>query len=180
MLLFLLKFHFTCTYSDLVGLVTDVINVLFRLYIPFWLMLIMNIFLVRSLFASKSRVAIVSSVRASNRRQQRRASTRSNRREINYMLTVIGLNWIFFVLNIPWATWYIMSHVAQIDATLRTPYASSLLTLLLAIAHCMFYLTNLSSFVLSMVFNRLFRRRVLLAVTRQISTATIENKTDKK
>lgn len=143
-------------------------------------MLIMNIFLVRSIFASKSRLAFASSVRASNRGQQRRASTRSNRREINYMLTVIGLNWIFFVLNIPWATWYIMSHLAQTDAALRTPFASSLLTLLLAIAHCMFYLTNLSSFVLNMVFNRVFRRRVLLVVTQQISTATIDTIQTKK
>lgn len=163
----------SCTSSDMLNLAMDIVNLMSRLFLPFLLMLFMNIFLVRSLFASKSRILYKNS---HNKSSSSTTSTSSSsvvvsasslsspvnkRREYTYMLTVISLNWIFFLFNMPWASWYIISHIAQVDANLQTQYASAVLNLLLAISHCIFYLNNMSSFVLNVVFNRLFRRRVL-------------------
>lgn len=129
-----------------------------RLFIPFLLMLFMNIVLVRSLFVSKNRSLLFKSQTSSSSP----SGNRHMHREMNYMKTVITLNWIFFILNIPWAVWYIISHIGQITPDPNTARNTAILNLILAISHCVFYLNNLSSFVLNMIFNRIFRKKVFL------------------
>ena len=137
-----------------------------RLFIPFMLMLLMNIVLVRSLFVSKNRSLLFKQTSISSSTSK----CRNMNREVNYMKTVITLNWIFFILNIPWAVWYIISHIGQITPDPNTAHNTAILNLILSISHCVFYLNNLSSFVLNMIFNRIFRNKVLLVKSRRPGT----------
>lgn len=131
-----------CTSTSEVSLATDTINVIFRFFVPFFLMLVMNILLSKNVIDSKKKT--------------NHNKIRSFRRECNYTLTVIGLNLIFFLLNLPWAIWYILSHINS----LQTPNGIISLNFLNGIAYSIFYLNNLSSFFLNLIFNRLFRKQL--------------------
>lgn len=138
-----------CTALNSASLATDVVNVLLRFLVPFLAMLVMNVVLSRSLIRSKRRTL---------------SWRKSLRRERNYTITIIGFNCLFFVLNLPWAIWYLVSHINQADSTLDL----ALFNLLNAVAYSIFYLNNMSSFVLNICFNWRFRRE-FLSLTRLLS-----------
>lgn len=130
--------------------IADVINVLLRFLLPFLLMLVMNIVLVRSIFVSK-----------------RKAKTsRSMRREINYTLTVIGLNLIFLVLNLPWTVWYILYQLSSYLPSLQTANANFIQSVFKSVAFSILYIDNLSVFILNFFFNRIFRHRTSYLISR--------------
>jgi hypothetical protein len=142
-----------CTNSNTVSLLTDIVNLLFRLLIPFGIMIVLNVLLSKNLYESKKRTAV---------------KNRSFKHERNYTLTVIGFNVLFFILNLPWAVYYILSHVQSygvvlFDASLDT----AILGLMNSIVFSIFYLNNLSSFFLNMIFNTVFRKQ-FLSLTRGV------------
>lgn len=136
---------------------SDFINVVLRFIFPFVLMIIMNIVLVSSVFVSKTKTVAAT-------------LSRSKRREINYTITVIGLNLIFFTLNLPWCAWYILNAISLSgDAYLSTPQIKRKLETFKSIAFCIYYLDNLSLFFLNFAFNRIFRARVLFLIHNMFS-----------
>lgn len=134
-----------CANSDAVSLLTDIINVLFRFMIPFSIMIVLNLLLSKHLYESKKRTA---------------ARNRSFRQEINYTFTVIGFNVLFFVLNLPWAVYYILNYIQNSGIVIFQAYLDdSIIGLINAFAFSIFYLNNLSSFFLNIMFNTLFRKQ---------------------
>lgn len=144
-----------CTSSNSVALATDLINVFFRFLIPFIVMLTMNILLSRSLFRSKKRT---------NAKSQQLSNSASFKRERNYTITIIGFNCVFFVLNIPWAIWYVLSHIQQAGLALQSSLDRAAINLLNSIVFSIFYLNNSSSFILNICFNRWFRQQFLFLI----------------
>lgn len=116
-------------------------------------MIAMNCVLVRGLFTSKMRMS---------------TRKRSKRREINYALTVVALNFIFFILNLPWCIWYILNQISFHDSYLSTTQAKRSLEVLKSVSFSVYYLDNLSLFFLNFIFNRLFRKRVLFIICSQL------------
>ena len=131
-----------CTALSAASLATDIVNVLLRFLVPFLAMLVMNVVLSRNLIRSKRRTL---------------SWRKSFRRERNYTITIIGFNCLFFVLNLPWAIWYVVSHINQADSSLDLAFFN----LLNAVAYSIFYLNNMSSFILNICFNWRFRREFL-------------------
>ena len=134
-----------CTNSNAVSLLTDIINVLFRFLIPFIIMIVLNVLLSKHLYQSKKRTA---------------NKNRSFRQERNYTFTVIGFNVLFFVLNLPWAVYYILNYIQNSGIVIfQDSLDSSIIGLINAFAFSVFYLNNLSSFFLNIIFNSLFRKQ---------------------
>lgn len=143
---------YVCTSSTLTATATDIINVLFRLCIPFVVMLVMNIILTRNLILSKKKIS---------------TQNRSFKREYNYTITVIGLNFLFCILNTPWAIWYILNRIELSGVGLQSPIAVASLNLLQSISFSIFYLNNSSSFFLNLIFNKLFRKQLYFLLTKR-------------
>jgi len=122
----------TCTNSKAVSLATDIINLLFRFLIPIIFMLVMNILLSKNLYESKKRTS---------------GKNRSFKRERRYTIIVIGFNVLFLTLNMPWAVWYVLSHLRSSGVAFQSA----------SIVFSIFYLNNLSSFFLNLCFNKVYR-----------------------
>ena len=136
---------YICTSSSADSLATDIINVLFRFLFPFAIMISLNGFISRSLFRSKKRSGVIN---------------RSLKQERNYTFTVVGFNVLFFVLNLPWTVYYILSHIQIAGIVVfSASLDNAILDLMNAVVFSIFYLNNLSSFFLNIFFNKVFRNQ---------------------
>jgi hypothetical protein len=135
----------TCTSSKIVALVTDFINVAFRFVIPITIMIVLNVLISRNLYKSKKRS---------------KAINKSLKQERNYTLTVAGFNVLFFVLNLPWAVYYVLNYIQSSGIVVfSSSLDDAILGLMNSIVFSIFYLNNLSSFFLNFFFNRVFRKQ---------------------
>ena len=135
----------SCTSSKIVSLVTDFINVAFRFVIPITIMIILNVLISRNLYQSKKRS---------------KAINKSLKQERNYTLTVAGFNVLFFVLNLPWAVYYVLNYIQSSGIVVFSASLDvAILGLMNSIVFSIFYLNNLSSFFLNLFFNRVFRKQ---------------------
>ena len=142
-----------CTSSKASSLSTDIINVLFRFLIPFIIMIVLNVLLSKHLYKSKKRIA---------------TKNRSFKHERNHTFTVVGFNVLFFVLNLPWAVYYVLSHIQTSDIVVfDAAIDTAILGLINSFAFSIFYLNNLSLFFLNMIFNTVFRKQ-FLSLTRGV------------
>ena len=158
-----------CTCSNAVSLLSDLVNVFSRFVIPFGIMIALNVLLSKNLYASKKRTA---------------TKNRSFKHERNYTLTVIGFNVLFFVLNLPWAVYYILNHIQASGIVLfDSSLDNAILGLMNSIVFSIFYLNNLSSFLLNLIFNTVFRKQ-FFSLTRgvwkvsQVHSSTQHNTTN--
>ena len=134
-----------CTSSNAVSLFTDILNVLFRFLFPFTIMIILNYFISKNLFKSKKRSGVIN---------------RSLKQERNYTFTVVGFNVLFFVLNLPWTVYYVLSHIQIAGVVVFSASLDiAILGLMNAVVFSIFYLNNLSSFFLNLFFNKVFRNQ---------------------
>jgi hypothetical protein len=135
----------SCTATAMLLFVTDILSVSMRSYIPFTLMLALNIALTRRFLKSRKRF-----------------QTKSGglKKEYYFTATVISMNLTFFVLYMPWSLYSIVNRVYQSTPWLLTPYASALLSFLQSITFSIAYLNNLSSFFNNFLFNNIFRKEL--------------------
>ena len=131
-----------CTSSTAVSLLTDIINVLFRFLFPITIMIVLNVLISRRLYESKKRSGLIN---------------RSLTQERNYTFTVFGFNVLFFVLNLPWSVYYVLNHIQSSGIVVFSASLDlAILRLMNSIVFSIFYLNNLSSFFLIILFNKIF------------------------
>lgn len=136
---------YICTSSSDNSLATDIINVLFRFLFPFTIMIVLNYFISKNLFKSKKRSGVIN---------------RSFKQERNYTFTVVGFNVLFFVLNLTWTVYYVLSHIQIAGVVVFSASLDvAILGLMNAVVFSIFYLNNLSSFFLNIFFNKVFRNQ---------------------
>lgn len=152
-----------CSSTSTVSLLTDAVNVFFRFLAPFIIMVVLNILLSKNLFASKRRLT-------GNTR-------RSFKRERNYTITVIGFNILFCTLNLPWSVWFVMRHLQQAGLAFQSQMDAAILNLLKGIVYSIFYLNNLSLFILNMCFNKIFRSYFFFLVKSPLGTSSNNHST---
>jgi hypothetical protein len=139
-------FSLNCTASAELALIADVLNVIMRSYLPFSLMLVLNISMTKRFLASKK-----NSLR-----------NKSLRREYVFTLTVFGINVLFFILYTPWSVYYVLNRVAQSLSSWQTPFITAQLNLFQSIAFCIAYCNNMTLFLINIIFNSSFRREFCL------------------
>lgn len=129
-----------CTASKTVTLIRDTMGQLIRIYLPFSLMFIINIILIRILIKSKLNLRM----------------DKSLRKEIHFSLSIVALNIMFLITSLPlsyfiiWLNVYpngLDTVVKQVTYEMNYTIAAYFLTF----DYCLQFLVNL-------VFNRIFRR----------------------
>lgn len=160
---FVIKVTQVCSSTITVSLVTDAVNVFFRFLAPFTIMVVLNVLLSKNLFASK--------------RRSTGSTRRSFKRERNYTITVIGFNILFFTLNLPWSVWFVMSHLQKAGLGFQSEMDAAILNLLNGVVFSIFYLNNLSSFILNMCFNKIFRSYFFFLAKSHLGTSSNNNST---
>ena len=152
---------YICTSSNEDSLATDIINVLFRFVFPFSIMIVLNVFITKNLYESKRRTNV---------------GNRSFKQERNYTFTVVGFNVLFFVLNLPWTVYYILSHIQNSGVVIfNASLDISILDLMNSVVFSIFYLNNLSSFFLNIFFNKIFRKQFLFFLKGVWKGSTVHN-----
>jgi hypothetical protein len=133
----------SCTISSELGLATDILNVLMRSYIPFVLMIFLNVSMTRRFLRSKK----ISTSR-----------NRSLKREYIFTLTVFGMSLTFFVFYLPWSVYYVLNRIFQSISSLQTAQIDAQLNIFQSIAFSIAYANNWSLFFVNVVFNGVFRK----------------------
>lgn len=140
---------YSCKSTFVAAFISDTISTIFRTIIPFIIMLSTNIIILRDLFHSKSKL-----------RKSSSNSSKSNR-ERQFTFTVLSLNVIFLITQIPLSIVQLSQNVFKYlpDAS---PQLLSDLNLYSNIAFMIVYTFQSMQFVINIVFNRLFRNEVLI------------------
>lgn len=137
----LTKVNRVCTAPNRILLTTDIITVLFRSYIPFFVMLIMNLRMSFVFFRSRQKFKLHGSM---------------NKKEYYFTFTVITMNFTFFFLYFPWSVWYLLNRLFT-NQMKNSIYLNSAIVMLRSFSFSMAYMNNFSSFFLNLTFNKIFR-----------------------
>lgn len=130
-----------CTAPNGILLTTDIITVIFRSYLPFFVMLIMNIRMSFVFFRS---------------RQKFKSHGSMSKKEYYFTFTVITMNFTFFILYFPWSIWYLLNRLF-VNQMRSSIYLNSAITMLRSLSFSMAYMNNFASFFLNLTFNKIFR-----------------------
>ncbi len=151
----------SCTPSQELSNVLDIINVLMRSYLPFSIMLVLNIILTKAFLKSKKKAL----------------KNDGMRKEYYFTFTVITMNITFFIVYTPWSLYYIINRIVQANPFVLTPLFSAQLGLFQTLSFSLAYVNNFTSFFLNIIFNNLFRNEVLSIFKRKNDRTVITSKT---
>ncbi|RNA19526.1 G-coupled receptor -like protein [Brachionus plicatilis] len=134
-----------CTASPLLLSITDIKMVFMRSYIPFTLMLFLNVKLSRVFLLSKKKFR----------------PKEHDKKEYSFTTTVLIMNLVFFVLYLPWSVWYAVWTAFKFVPGAMTSQASAQLRLCRSILFSVAYLNNCSSFFVNFFINFQFRKELM-------------------
>ena len=146
----------TCINSSLVDIISDSINITLRTSIPFGVMLILNIIMIRKIFYTSRSTFIQNPL---------------FKKEFQFTVAVIAYDVYFFVLNFPLSIYYIFFDLNEILGSLadsQTDFSASY-SLVSAITNSLSLCVQTLSFFSYFGFNKLFRKEIYLLFRRVIS-----------
>lgn len=139
-----------CSADSSIIVASDLIWIFLRTYLPFALMLGINIYLIVCI---KTKRAIV----FTNNDSQ-------SRREYQFTIAVIVFNVSFFVYNSPLSVYYIVYDVVLYSGAFADPLINAKYTLVYMIAGGFAILDQSLSFFMHFAFNKLFRQEILYLI----------------
>jgi hypothetical protein len=155
---------YSCTASSTIIFIVELIVVFNRSYIPFIVMLILNIIMTKKFLESR-------------RKLKSKSNSSTAKRENYFTFTVITMNITFFVLYTPWSLWYVVNRTYQINQTWINPVVTASLNLSQNICLSIAYINNLSSFFNNLIFNKLFKNELMLIFNlKKYQAIIIDNK----
>ena len=142
----------SCKPDSLARISSDIISILVRTYIPFGLMVIFNLIMIREIFKSSKNVG---------------NQTALSRKETHFTIAVIASDVYFLLMNFPLSIFYIFYDInlysGAFDVT--SPFSSKYL-----VANTVFsdfsFCEQTFSFFMYLAFNKLFRNEILSIVGR--------------
>lgn len=132
-----------CVAPSLVTIIRDVTSQALRIYIPFVLMILMNILLVIKVLKSKRKFK----------------KDKNRNKEINLAFSVIGINICFLITLIPTTVWVILT---QINKESTKPSTLAFLNLFEIIVGCVALYNYSFGLVIHLIFNSVFRNEFKL------------------
>lgn len=170
-----------CTGGSYLNQVSDIVNITFRTFVPFAVLLIFNILIIRRISKSKKNLSNNKVAAALNPNTTTIATTTNNvtttiassnasaakkktRGDTKFGRFIIAWNFFFLIMYFPWALSFIISY-ALTNRGIRLSNLSSgsnntSLVYLYNISLCIAYLYNASPLFMNLIFNRLFRMEV--------------------
>lgn len=136
-----------CTTNEIIVNIRDGLTIIFRSILPFIVMLILNISLIRNLLNMKKKLNM----------------TRSLSRELNFSFSIIALNILFLISILPNMVCLILLNIYQYGFKSQLT-SKNLVIINLAFSASLYFLTyNFSfPFFVNLKFNKLFRKEFLL------------------
>jgi hypothetical protein len=155
-----LHYDYSCTTdSNRIDFASDMMDLLFRAYLPFMIIFTLNFLIIRRLTNSKK--LIRSDTQSNNSRVE---SMKKFKRETTFALTVISMNGIYLFLYLPWSIAFTLFHVSEyVGYNLNksiTASNNSSLELATTITDCVAYINNYSLFFISFQYNHLFKKEI--------------------
>jgi hypothetical protein len=134
---------------------SNMINIIMRNFLPFVLMLLINIVTLNRLKNSR---------RKTLHKQKHFTS-------VNFIISTIGLNFIFVIVNAPWSVAYVLENAYDNDLLLADWFS-----LFENVAISISFLNNLSPFIANICLNRLFRSELLYIGQRLLNKCRTRNR----
>nr|QVK45697.1 G protein-coupled receptor [Proales similis] len=131
-----------CMPTPLVAVVSDTISILMRTYIPFGVMLALDILILLRLRVLKRGVGAIT------------------QREISFTFTVLASDCIFLLFNLPLSIAYITSSVHKLQGVQLEPVTDARFQFASRMAVLFAFVVQCFSFAGHLIFNRLFRQEV--------------------
>ena len=153
----------SCTADYGIIISSDIISILLRTYIPFTLMILFNIVMIKKTF-NKARV--LASIK--------RSSTNLSRKEYQFTIAVIAYDIFFLILNFPRSIYFIMYDVNLYSgAFYGNPLFSANYSLLNAVTSNIATFVQTFSFVTYLAFNKLYRKELLDIIGRLLHISSL-------
>lgn len=158
-LLFYVNAKNSCTGDDPAVISSDIISIILRTYLPFFLMIFFNVFIIRKII-KHSRQAKISHIHLNN--------NNTRLKEYQFTLAVVAYDVYFLILNFPMSVYYIMYDVNLYSGALKGPDASFAASYALAnnVTGMISNLVQTLSFFTYLAFNKLFRVEFLRVMRR--------------
>ena len=138
-----------CTADYAIIVSTDIISILFRTYIPFILMILFNIVMIKKTF-NRAKVSIA------------RKITNSTRKEYQFTLAVIAYDIFFIALNFPRSLYFIFYDVNLYSGALDgNPLFSAIYSVINTVTSNFAIFVQTFSFLTYLAFNKLYRKELL-------------------
>jgi hypothetical protein len=129
-------------------LAQDMIYVIMRIVLPFIIMVVCNVVLIRHIRQSRNRV-----VRG-----------RKEKKEQSFTTAVAIMNGSFLVCNIGVVAYYIMNYYFKFSGTTLSLVPVTITSLYGTCAILFSYIFTLSQFIIDMIFNKVFRKEILIVL----------------
>ena len=144
-----------------ITVLSDIISIFLRTYIPFTLMILFNIVMVKKTF-DKSRVAF------------KRSSTNLSRKEYQFTVAVIAYDIFFLILNFPRSIYFIMYDVNLYSGAFNgNPLFSANYSVLNAVTSNLATFVQTFSFVTYLAFNKLYRKEFLYLIGKLLHISSL-------
>ena len=141
----------TCTSSSSINIITDIVSIVFRLYLPFALMIIFNLIMVRKIF--------------DDTRNKFNKQTALSRKEFQLTFSVMAFDVYFFIVNFPVSIYYIFFDVNNYSgAVANNDVFKAQYTVVYVVTSDLTFFQQTFSFFMYLMFNKLFRGEVLKLV----------------
>ena len=132
-----------CVSPENIDLVTDIVSIIFRTFLPFALMIVSNL-------------AMILKISKSSRNMFK--NTTSSRRELQLTFAVMAFNGFFLFVNIPFALYFIFSDVNSYSGAMdNNPLFKAQYALCNAVTSSFSFFQQTFSFFMYLIFNKLFR-----------------------
>lgn len=155
----------TCTSSGAINITTDIVAIIFRTYLPFTLMIIFNLIMIQKIFKS-------SKVKAKQ--------TAVARREYQLTFAVMAFDVYFFFVNFPLSCYFIFYDVNNYSGAMdNNPLFTAQYSLFNTVTSNFAFFQQTFSFVMYMIFNKLFRAEVFGLVGIVLRISSLANRSSK-
>lgn len=147
----------SCSGDYLITITSDIITILMRTYIPFALMIIFNALMIRKTVSYRSRI----------KKLKTSHLTSQVRNEYQFTIAVIAYDVFFLVFNFPRSLYLTFYDVNLYSGAFDgNPLFSAIYSLINAVATNFATFVQAYSFLVYLVFNRLYRREVIFLISK--------------
>ena len=127
--------------------VSDIISILMRNFLPFFVMLILNILIAKNIIQSKKKFQ----------------TRRTKRREFHFIFTTISMNIIFTLFFTPLSITYIIRILYKYNSS-STAIQIATIQLVYNVNSALSFIYNALPFLINLLFNKLFKNQVIVII----------------
>jgi hypothetical protein len=152
-----------CTAHNAIIISSDIISILFRTYIPFTLMIIFNLMMIKKA-CNRAKVSTM------------RKSTNLTRKEYQFTVAVIAYDIFFLLLNFPRSLYFIMYDVNLYSGAFDgNPIFSANYSIFNAVTSNLVTFIQTFSFLIYLAFNKIYQQEIVYLIGKILKKTSLTN-----